>query len=430
MSANTYSFRPYNVGRFILWSLFALVLLVAPKLFTSSLSMTMLTQMGIAVIVCLSYNMLLGQGGMLSFGHAVYSGLGSFAAIHTLNKVSAGDWAIPVMLVPIVGGFAGLLVAVLLGAVSTKKSGNTFAMITLGVGELVWSMSLMLPEFFGGEGGVSSNRVVGEPFLGLTFGPQIQVYYLIAVYCFICTVLMFAFTQTPLGRMLNAVRDNPERVEFIGYDTQRVRYFAFMIAGFFAGIAGGLYAVNFEIVTAEVVGAQRSGAYLLFTFLGGSLFFFGPIIGAVLLVLASVLLSELTKAWLLYLGLFFLLMVMYAPGGIASLLMMNMRVAAHGMLRRLWTSYLALAGTALTVLVAVAVIVEMIYHIKLNEALGPQMSFAGVVLDTRGTDAWVGALLLLATGVGLFEASRRQFVRHWGQVQGDIEAEIQRREGL
>ena len=260
MSANTYSFRPYNVGRFILWSLFALVLLVAPKLFTSSLSMTMLTQMGIAVIVCLSYNMLLGQGGMLSFGHAVYSGLGSFAAIHTLNKVSAGDWAIPVMLVPIVGGFAGLLVAVLLGAVSTKKSGNTFAMITLGVGELVWSMSLMLPEFFGGEGGVSSNRVVGEPFLGLTFGPQIQVYYLIAVYCFICTVLMFAFTQTPLGRMLNAVRDNPERVEFIGYDTQRVRYFAFMIAGFFAGIAGGLYAVNFEIVTAEVVGAQRSGA--------------------------------------------------------------------------------------------------------------------------------------------------------------------------
>ncbi|MBT9611454.1 branched-chain amino acid ABC transporter permease [Aquabacterium sp.] len=430
MSANTYSFRPYNVGRFILWSLFALVLLVAPKLFTSSLSMTMLTQMGIAVIVCLSYNMLLGQGGMLSFGHAVYSGLGSFAAIHTLNKVGAGDWAIPVMLVPIVGGFAGLLVAVLLGAVSTKKSGNTFAMITLGVGELVWSMSLMLPEFFGGEGGVSSNRVVGEPLFGVSFGPQIEVYYLIAVYCFICTVLMFAFTQTPLGRMLNAVRDNPERVEFIGYDTQRVRYFAFMIAGFFAGIAGGLYAINFEIVTAEVVGAQRSGAYLLFTFLGGSLFFFGPIIGAVLLVLASVLLSELTKAWLLYLGLVFLLMVMYAPGGIASLLMMNVRVAAYGMLRRLWTSYLALAGTALTVLVAVAVIVEMIYHIKLNEALGPQMSFAGVMLDTRGTDAWVGALLLLATGVGLFEVSRRQFVRHWGQVQGDIEAEIQRREGL
>jgi len=118
--------------------------------------------------------------------------------------------------------------------------------------------------------------------------------------------------------MLNAVRDNPERVEFIGYNTQRVRYTAFIIAGFFAGISGGLGAFNFEIVTAEVVGAARSGAYLLFTFLGGATFFFGPIIGAVLMVLAFVLFSEFTKAWLLYLGLLFLFMVMYAPGGIAQ----------------------------------------------------------------------------------------------------------------
>jgi branched-chain amino acid transport system permease protein len=103
----------------------------------------------------------------------------------------------------------GLLVAALLGAVTTKKSGNTFAMITLGVGELVWSMSLMLPEFFGGEGGISGNRVVGQPVMGITFGPQNQLYYLIAVYCFVSTALMYAFTHTPLGRMLNAVRDNP-----------------------------------------------------------------------------------------------------------------------------------------------------------------------------------------------------------------------------
>ena len=139
---------------------------------------------------------------------------------------------------------------------------------------------------------------------------------------------MFAFTRTPLGRMLNAVRDNPERVEFIGYSTQRVRYLSFIIAGFFAGIAGGLYALNFEIVTAEVVGAGRSGAYLFFTFLGGATFFFGPIIGAVLMILGFALFSELTKAWLLYLGLIFMFMVMYAPGGIASLIMMNLRVAS------------------------------------------------------------------------------------------------------
>jgi len=429
MSRAMYEFKPINLGRWVIWSLFALVLYAAPKVFTSSLSLTMLTQMGTAIIVCLSYNMLLGQGGMLSFGHAVYSGLGAFAAIHTLNKVGAGLWHLPVSLVPLVGGAAGLAVAALLGAVTTRKSGTIFAMITLGVGELVWSMSLMLPEFFGGEGGVSSNRVVGEAVWGVTFGPQIQVYYLIAFYCFVCTALMFAFTQTPLGRMLNAVRDNPERVQFIGYDTQRVRYLAFMIAGFFAGVGGGLYAINFEIVTAEVVGAHSSGAYLLFTFLGGALFFFGPIIGAVLMVLASVLLSELSKAWLLYLGLFFLFMVMYAPGGLSSLLMMNLRVAAHGMLRKIWTAYLALGGTALAMLMGLAVMVEMVYHIKLNEALGTQMKFAGAMLDTRGVDAWVGAALVLLTGVGLFEVARRQFLREWGHIQEDIEAETRRREG-
>ncbi len=428
MTDKMYTFRPLNVGRIVLWSLFAIVLLVAPKVFDSSLSMTMLTQMGIAIIACLSYNMLLGQGGMLSFGHAVYSGLGSFAAIHVLNKVSEGAWNVPVSLLPLVGGVAGLLVSALLGSITTKKSGTIFAMITLGIGELVFSMSLMLPEFFGGEGGISSNRMVGEPFMGITFGPEIQVYYLIAVYTFVCTVLMFAFTQTPLGRILNAVRDNPERVEFIGYDTQRVRYLAFMIAGFFAGIAGGLYAINFEIVTAEVVSAHRSGAYLLFTFLGGALFFFGPIIGAVMMVLATVLLSEMTKAWLLYLGIFFLVMVMYAPGGISGLIMMNLRLAAYGMLRRLWTSYLALAGSLLVVLTAVAVIVEMVYHIKLNEALGPEMSFMGATINTHGVDAWVGSVFLLITGVGLFELVRRQFVHQWGQIQEDIEAENLRRQ--
>src|SRR5438309_2262499 len=140
--------------------------------------------------------------------------------------------------------------------------------------------------------GIAVNRTAGPPVLGITFGPQIQVYYLIAIYTFFCTAAMFAFTRTPLGRVLNAVRDNPERVEFIGYSTQRVRYLSFIIAGFFAGVAGGMYALNFEIATAEVVGAWRSGAYLLFTFLGGATFFFGPIIGAILMVVAFVLLSE------------------------------------------------------------------------------------------------------------------------------------------
>ncbi|MDD5325646.1 MAG: branched-chain amino acid ABC transporter permease [Polaromonas sp.] len=427
---NYYQFAPLNIGRWLTWGLFALILAAAPLFFSSGLAMTVLSQMGIAIIACLSYNILLGQGGMLSFGHAVYNGLGSFLAIHALNSVSNGSLPLPVSAVPLTGGLAGAGFAVLLGYVTTRKSGTTFAMITLGLGELVFAMSLMIPEFFGGEGGVSGNRVTGKALLGITFGPQIQVYYLIACYTFVAVAAMFAFTGTPLGRMLNAVRDNPERVEFVGYDTQKVRYIAFIIAGFFAGISGGLAALNFEIVTAEVVGAARSGAYLLFTFLGGATFFFGPIIGGILMVLAFVLLSEFTKAWLLYLGLVFLFMVMYAPGGIASLIMMNLRVAAFGKLRELWVSYLALTVTALVLLTGAGAMIEMVYHLQLNTTLGSELRFLGVTLNTKGPNSWFGAAFVMLTGLGLFEVTRRQFLREWGEIQDYIEKEAKRREAL
>ena len=314
--------------------------------------------------------------------------------------------------------------AVLFGYVTTRKAGTTFAMITLGLGELVFAMSLMIPEFFGGEGGVSGNRVTGNAVMGITYGPPIQVYYLIAVYTFLSVVAMFAFTATPLGRMLNAVRDNPERVEFVGYNTQRIRYTAFIIAGFFAGVSGGLGALNFEIVTAEVVGAARSGAYLLFTFLGGATFYFGPIIGAVLMVLAFVLFSEFTKAWLLYLGLIFLFMVMYAPGGIASLIMMNVRVAAFGKLKQLLGNYLAMAATLLMALSGAAAMVEMTYHLQLNSSQGSELVFLGTTLNVASAQSWFGAALVALVGFGLFELTRRRFAFKWKEIQEFIEKKM------
>jgi len=294
----------------------------------------------------------------------------------------------------------------------------------LGLGELVASMALMLPEFFGGEGGVSTNRVYGQPFFGFNFGPQIQVYYLIAVYCFICTALMYAFTQTPLGRLLNAVRDNAERVEFIGYNSQRIRYTAFIIAGFFAGVGGGLAAINFEIVTAlDSISSVRSGGYLLFTFLGGAGSFFGPMIGAVLLVLSSVLLSGITKAWLLYLGLLFMLMVMYAPGGIAYLLQVNIKVMKLGRWWPLFPVYLFLALGSAIALLGFSILVEMIYHIQLDSALGPEMPFMGTVLNVDQAATWVGSVLILLIGIALLALGKRFFVKRWNLIQEQIQAD-------
>ena len=416
------------LSRYGVWLGFALVLLVAPWVFTSNLSQTMLSQMGIAIIACLSYNLLLGQGGMLSFGHAVYSGMGSYFAIHALNAIGQGTLHLPVVVLPLVGGLAGMGFAILLGYVTTKKSGTTFSMITLGMAELVFAMSLMFSEFFGGEAGVSANRVVGEAFMGITFGPQRQVYYLIAFYTFVSVALLYALTQTPLGRILNAVRDNPERVEFVGYNTQQVRYRAFIIAGFFAGIAGGLGAINFEIVTAEVVGPARSGSYLLFTFLGGATVFFGPILGGILMVLAFVLLSEITKAWLLYLGLMFLFMVVYAPGGLAGLIMMNLRIAKTGALKRLLPSYAGLAVAMALMLAGAGALVEMIYHLQLDAANGPELPFAGWVLHTDSATTWGVSVALLAIGLLVFETVRRRFALIWGEIQTDMAAAQQAKE--
>ena len=172
----TLKYSPLNLGRWLVWGGTALVMILLPLIFTSGFTLTLMSQIGIGIIFALSYNMLLGQGGMLSFGHAVYSGLGAFFTAHALNLVGKGSFYIPVTLMPLVGGVAGLLFGIIFGYVTTKKSGTTFAMISLGIGEMVFACSLMFPGFFGGEGGITTNRVIGQSFLGITYGPAIQVY--------------------------------------------------------------------------------------------------------------------------------------------------------------------------------------------------------------------------------------------------------------
>jgi branched-chain amino acid transport system permease protein len=422
----TMTFKPINLGRWLIWGSYALILIIAPLIFNKGASLSILSQIGTLMIFGLSYNMLLGQGGMLSFGHAVYSGLGAFFAIHAMNLAAAGTLPIPVTLIPLVGGIAGMVFGILFGYVTTKKSGTTFAMITLGIGELIFSASLMFPGFFGGEGGISTNRVIGEPFLGITYGPQIQVYYLIACWLFIATIGMYAFSQTPLGRIANAVRDNPERAEFIGYDTQWVRYLSLIASGFFAGISGGLAAINFEIVSAENVSAVRSGAVLLFTFIGGAGFFFGPILGAIVGVFLTVMLSDYTKAWQLYLGAVFILVVMYAPGGIASLIMLNLRLVKFGKFKRVLPSMLVVSAAALVATVGAVILTEMLYHYTLESANGTMMKLAGFAVDTAAAGGWLLGLALLGIGAAWFNWARRPFQQVWGEVSTEIEDLIRR----
>jgi branched-chain amino acid transport system permease protein len=414
-------YAPINLGRWIIWGATALVFLAAPHVFKGGFALTMLTQMGTLIIFALSYNMLLGQGGMLSFGHAVYSGLGAYVVVHTLNLMGKGAFDFPVALLPLVGGLAGLAFGVLFGYVTTRRAGTTFALISLGVGEMVFACVLMFPGFFGGEAGVSTNRVVGKPFLGVTFGPALQVYYLVAVWCFLSMAAMFALTQTPLGRMANAVRDNPERAEFVGYNTQHVRFLQLVLSAFFAGVSGALSCINFEIVSAENVSAIRSGGVLLATFIGGVPFFFGPVVGAIVFVFFVVALSGFTKAWLLYLGLFFVLMVLYAPGGIASLILMQFPVIRAGRWRELLVPYALAALAGLVALGGLIALVEMVYRLSEPGASTVLMVF-GAAFDAKSAPPWFLFAAVLAAGLLALRVATRRVGERWGAIQADLAA--------
>lgn len=386
------------------WLLYATALLLAPLLFGSGFAHTLLSQMGIAVIACLSYHLLLGQGGMLSFGHAVYTGAGAYLAMHTLNAAATHGWPLPVSLLPLAAGLGAALIALPLGWVSTRKAGTPFAMITLGVGELAWAVALMFPGVFGGDAGVSGNRVMGAAPWGISFGPAIQLYYLIAVYVLAATLLVHAFTRTTLGTLLNAVRDNPLRVGFLGYDTRTLRLIAFVVAAFLAGISGGLAALQFEIVTPEVLGTTRSGSLLLFTFLGGTTLLAGPVVGGVLMVLALVWLSSLTPAWLLYMGLAFMAVVVFAPDGLAGLAQRAWRARSSpgAFSGRSAGRLLACVLMALGLVMAV----EMAYHRQLSATLGHELVRGPLRLDTAATAPWLLALLLGLAGAGLWRLLR------------------------
>jgi branched-chain amino acid transport system permease protein len=299
---------------------------------------------------------------------------------------------------------AGLVFAVIFGWVSTKRAGLVFAMISLGIGELVASCSLILRGFFGGEGGISTNRTAPLHLFGISFGPQIQVYYLIAAWCLICAAAMYLFTRTPLGRMSNAVRDNPERAEFVGYSAQMVRFIVFCVSGFFAGGAGGLAAINYQIVTSTLVGVVPSGFVLMMAYVGGISFFIGPIIGAVVMTALQISLSDYTGAWLLYTGLMFVGIVMYAPGGLAGLLLMHQPLFAAGTFRRVLPAYALALVPVLALVAGVVFLIETCYHLLVDAAQGPALRVFWIDYQANSPIAWIGILLLL--GVGAFAVRR------------------------
>ena len=401
------------------------VVLVLPWIFSSGFAITTLNQMGVLIIFALAYNMLLGQGGMLSFGHAVYFGIAGYCVAHYLNGVGEDRLPyIPVSLMPLVGALAGLAIGIPIGFVSTRRAGTVFAMISLGFAEMATALTLIVVVFFNGEEGVQTDRWVGPEPLGITYGSDLQVYYLIATWCLVATLAMYALTRTPFGRICNAVRDNPERAQFIGYNTQRVRWLAFSLSSFFTGMAGALHALNLEHVGFETVGLGQSGIVLFMVWIGGARSFVGPILGAILITFLNSNLSGVTEAWLLYLGIIFMTIVMFAQDGLSGLILMHERLWQTDMrlFRPMIGPYASGIGATLVACIGAIGLIELIYFMSTKSTRATEMTLYAIPLDAASVVPWLICAVIAAFGAVACRRSYPRMAASYGTAIEEVKA--------
>jgi branched-chain amino acid transport system permease protein len=419
-----------SVGRFKqnwVWIAVLAIAVAAPWAFYnyhtgrhSGFVVSMLSQMGMMSILALSYNMLLGQAGLFSLCHATFFGIGGYATIHFLTLAGAGSLLLPMELIPLLSGLSGLGLAIVFGYMATKQRATAFAMITLGIGELMVTSALMFHHFFGGEGGVNTNRMIDHSLFGLKYASGIQVYYLTLAWTLLAALAMFFLTMTPLGRMANASRDNFERVQFVGYDPRMVRFFQFALSGFFAGIGGGLYAITYEIVTFDALAAPLSANALLMAYIGGSGAFGGPILGAVLITLLQSGVSLMSNSWLVYVGVLFISMVIFAPGGIMGLVMAHGPILRAGQLGRLAVPYVRVLVPGILMVLGFVGLVELTSFLTIGAAQGKSLVLFGNKIDIHATLPWLFATVFLLGGGFWLRLEAQSFRRVWEGLMVDL----------
>ena len=381
---------------------------------------SVLSQTGMMIIFALSFNMLMGQAGLLSFCHSVLFGLAGYSTIHLLNAAGDGGLPVPMELVPLLAGLSGLGFAAVFGYMATKQRSTAFAMITLGIVQLVTTAATMFHHFFGGEGGVRTDREIGHSLFGLEYAHAIEVYYLIVAWMLIAAIGMYFHTNTPLGRMANACRDNHERAQFVGYDPRMVRFGQFTLAGFYAGIAGGLFAITYEIVTFDAVAAPLAANALLMAYIGGATTFFGPVLGAILITLMQSGVSLMSNSWLVYVGVLFIAMVTFAPAGLTGIILRHAPIARAGLLRRLALPYARILLPGLIVLAGFIGLVELLSFLTIGLAQGKRFALFGHAIDVHSPVAWLVSLAFLLGGGAWLAREARLFRGVWDDLMATV----------
>jgi branched-chain amino acid transport system permease protein len=392
------------------WALMLLLILVLPLVFSGMLGISVLTQICIAVTFALAYNMLLGGTGLLSFGHALYFGIGAYTTGHLLNGFGAD---VPVILVPLAGGLAAMAVGAVLALFTVRHDKTTYAMISLAIGQLAYAAATIMTSWSGGDSGIRLNPADANGW-GIDFGSPLAMYFLVAGWAWLTALIMFALTHTPLGRLMNATRDNAERIEFVGFSPVAVRGAALTLSACFAGIAGALYALTMQVVTTDTFGLPQTTVVMLQTYIGGSGSFFGPVLGAVLMTLTSAHLATLTDAWPLYLGAFFMTVIVFSQHGLSGAIAkawMNLpRAWSEQGPARLFASVLIRLLCCLLIVAGFIGVVEMMQSLSENSgaAVALLKGALAFTINPHTPWHWAAALLLLISGIAGLRLLRRR----------------------
>ena len=302
-----------RLRKIVLPALLVALLMLLPAMLPAGL-LNAANQMLIAALFATAYGVLAGQGGMLAFGHSAYFGIGAFATVHAMNAF-AETHLVPTPLMPILGALAGALLGLCAGWFATQRVGVYFSMITLALAELLHALAPQLQRAFGGEAGISSMRM---PAWGLSFGSDTEVYYLTLCWTMTSLLLLGRFTGTPLGRLTLGLRENGQRLRFLGYNVHRLRLLVFVISTTFAGVAGSLQAISNESANYVLFDVRLSSEVVLNSYIGGVGTLFGPAVGAALMTFFGYAVSDLTRSWLLYQGVLFVLVMLYLPQGLSG----------------------------------------------------------------------------------------------------------------
>jgi branched-chain amino acid transport system permease protein len=318
-------------SRTISWAIGTLLLLLLlPLVLPGQYYVGIATHVLVYAMLALSLNILVGYGGMTSLGHAVYMGVPAYV----YAMLFAGGTA--PLEAALIALSAGTALAAFFAVLALRATGLGLLMITLALGQVVWGMAYRWTSLTGGDNGVALSA---RPHpLGIDLSNPTVFYYFVALVFSASLLCLWQFAQSPLGACLRGTRDQPRRMRMLGHDVWRIRWVAFILAGFWGSVSGLLYILDFQFVSPQTLSLQQSAEALLMVILGGAGTIAGPVVGAVIITLVKTVVSSYMDRWYSLLGAIFIVVVLFMPQGIVPgcrLLLARLRLGALRRLRAL-----------------------------------------------------------------------------------------------